>query len=86
MHAAQIANNTAGIGKAATLSDAFEITGTVAGDSHSGMLYLNTSGGKMSIVIDPNTQSNYRILTYGDKITVSCARGSDAYMHAVKIK
>lgn len=86
MHAAQIANNTAGIGKAATLSDAFEVTGKVAGDSNSGMLYLNTSGGKMSIVIDPNTQSNFRILRHGSQITVTCARGSDAYMHAVKIK
>lgn len=61
-------------------------TGTVGGNTTDSMLYLNTSGGEMKIVIDANTDSRFgMVLTAGTSLTVTAYRGSDAYMHAAVI-
>lgn len=62
------------------------VTGTVSEDTKENLLYLDTDGGQMQIVIDSNTDSRGGIvLTPDRKLTVSVYRGSDAYMHAAAI-
>lgn len=62
------------------------VTGTVTERTKENLLYLSTSGGEMQLVIDSSTDSRSGVvLTPGNKLTVSCYRGSDAYMHAASI-
>ena len=50
------------------------------------ILYLNTSAGEMQIKLDSNTgMSGCSYLVAGNTYFISCARGSDAYMHAISI-
>lgn len=61
-------------------------TGTVAGDSTENMMYLLTPQGKMELKLDAVNSLNYcKVLTKDRKVTVTFARGSDAYMHAIDI-
>ena len=62
------------------------VTGTVASGSTQNVLYLSTSGGTMELKLDAvNSISNCKAFVNGKKLTVTCARGSDAYMHALDI-
>ena len=62
------------------------VTGTVSDDTKENLLYLDTDGGQMQIVIDSNTDSRGgMVLTPDRKLTVTVYRGSDAYMHAATI-
>lgn len=62
------------------------VTGTVSDKTKENLLYLDTEGGEMQIVIDSNTDSRSgMILTSGRKLTVSVYHGSDAYLHAATI-
>ncbi len=62
------------------------ISGTVASETTSSLLYFSTSGGTMIIKYDSNTDySGCLTLIPGQAISVACYRGSDAYMHAAKI-
>ncbi len=62
------------------------LTGTVASNTNSSMLYFSTSGGTMLIKYDSNTDySGCLTLLPGQSITVACYCGSDSYMHAAKI-
>ncbi|MDD6655678.1 MAG: hypothetical protein PUE95_00005 [Lachnospiraceae bacterium] len=62
------------------------VTGTVSSKSTENVLYLNTSYGEMELKLDAvRSISGLKVLVSGKKITVTCARGSDAYMHAVDI-
>lgn len=62
------------------------VTGTVNAKSNENMLYLNTAQGEMELKLDKLESLNgCKILVKGRKISVNCARGSDAYMHAVSI-
>lgn len=62
------------------------VTGTVTERTKENLLYLSTDGGEMQLVIDNGTDSRSGVvLTPGNKLTVSCYRGSDAYMHAASI-
>lgn len=62
------------------------VVGTVDGKSNENVLYLNTSGGMMELKLDAlSSMSNCKVLVRGKQIVVSCAHGSDAYMHAVSI-
>ena len=59
------------------------VTGTVASDTTDSTLYLNTSGGTMTIKIDSDTViSGSKLFLVGKQLTVTFARGSDAYNHA----
>lgn len=50
------------------------------------MLYLKTPQGDMQIKLDDSTSmQGCSVLVIGGSYQVSCARGSDAYMHAVSI-
>lgn len=62
------------------------VTGTVTDSTKENLLYLSTNGGVMQLVIDSNTDARSgMMLTPGNKLTVACYRGSDAYMHAASI-
>lgn len=62
------------------------VEGTVLSGTTSEILLLSTSGGKMEIKLDSDTDaSEYKVLLPGRKVTVSLSHGSDGYMHAVKI-
>lgn len=62
------------------------VTGTVKKKSNENMLYLDTTNGVMELKLDKLESLNgCKILVHGQKVSVSCARGSDAYMHAVSI-
>ncbi len=62
------------------------LSGTVASNTSSSMLYFSTSGGTMLIKYDSNTDySGCLTLLPGQAITVACYCGSDSYMHAAKI-
>lgn len=62
------------------------VSGTVASKSTENVLYLNTKWGEMELKMDVvRSMTGFKVLTADRKVTVSCARGSDAYMHAVDI-
>jgi hypothetical protein len=62
------------------------ITGTVEKGTTTSLLYLNTSGGTMQIVLDLSTDASAsRVLIPGQSVTVNFYRGSDAWNHASKI-
>jgi len=62
------------------------VTGTVGSKSTENMLYLDTPQGQMELKLDAlRSVSGLKVLVSGRKLSVACARGSDAYMHAVDI-
>ena len=62
------------------------VTGTVGSKSNENMLYLNISQGEMELKLDNlSSVAGCKVLISGKKITVTCARGGDAYMHATAI-
>lgn len=62
------------------------VSGTVSSKSTENILYLNTSSGEMELKLDVvRSVTGCKVLVADRKVTVTCARGSDAYMHAVDI-
>ena len=62
------------------------VTGKVKEKTTDEILYLDTTGGEMEIKLDSSTNlSGCRVIVAGDTVTVSVARGTDAYMHALSI-
>lgn len=67
-------------------SSSATVSGTVGSKSTENMLFLNTQYGEMELKLDSlRNVSNCKVLVSGKKVTVTCARGSDAYMHALDI-
>lgn len=62
------------------------VTGTVGSKSTENILFLNTNDGEMELKLD-NVRNikGCKVLIKDRKVTVTCARGSDAYMHALDI-
>ena len=51
------------------------------------MIYLKTNDGTMEIKLDPETDlSGVKCIMVGRDVDIVCARGSDAYMHAISVK
>ncbi len=62
------------------------VTGTVGSKSNENLLYLSTNYGEMELKLDAvSSVNNLKVLVSGKKVTVTCARGDDAYMHALSI-
>lgn len=62
------------------------VTGTVKEKSTENILVLDTSAGEMELKMDKvAAPSGFKVLVEGKKVTVTCARGDDAYMHALTI-
>jgi hypothetical protein len=96
MHAISIADNS-GTGSSSSTStssnssssapaNTTEVKGTPTDKSTSNVLYLNTDGGVMYLVIDSDTDTSGGFMfTPGNKVTAYVYRGSDANMHAAKV-
>lgn len=62
------------------------VSGSVNDRSNENMLYLQTKWGEMELKLDTvKSMTGYKILTEDRKVTVTCARGADAYMHVVEL-
>lgn len=67
-------------------SNTATVSGTVEEDSTENVLYLKTAQGTMQLKLDAvKSVNNCKVLVNDRKLTVTCARGSDAYMHALDI-
>lgn len=86
LHAASITGvKDSGVAEIDTSSTS-TVTGTVGSKSTENLLYLKTPQGEMELKLDTvKSVSNCKVITSGRKLSVTCARGSDAYMHAVDI-
>ena len=61
-------------------------TGTVNTNSTENLLLLDTPQGRMEIKLDSvNAINGCKVLIPNQSISVTCASGSDAYLHAVTI-
>ena len=87
LHAARIVGEKeSSSGVSVDTASSTAVVGTVDGKSTEDTLYLNTDGGTMELKLDSSTSfSNCRVLVRGKEVVVLCARGSDAYMHAVNV-
>lgn len=86
MHASAIAGVKSASTAVVDTSSSATVTGTVSSKSTEDILFLNTSGGEMQLKLDNvKSMTNCKVLTSGKTITVTCSRGSDAYMHAITI-
>ncbi len=73
---------------AVTLDDSTKatVTGKISEKSDSDILYFKTPQGEMEIKLDVTTDmSGCSVLVADQNYTIVCARGSDAYMHAISI-
>lgn len=87
MHAASIAGSKEYMAAVdVDTSSASSVTGTVGKKSTENILYLSTPQGEMELKLDRvNSVVNCKVFVSGKKLTLTCARGSDAYMHALDI-
>ena len=87
LHASRIVGTKESVSPAnVNTAAAVTVAGTVDGKSNENILYLNTVGGMMELKLDVlNSMNNCKVLVRGKQVSVSCAYGSDAYMHAVSI-
>lgn len=72
----------------ATLDDSAPatVTGTVKEKSTENILVLDTTAGEMELKLDKiESLSGCKVLVAGKKVSVTCKRGSDAYMHALTV-
>lgn len=77
-----------GQSKAVTIdsANASTVMGTITDKTTKEILYVDTPQGEMQIKYDQSTNINgCSVLVANKKYTISCARGSDAYMHAISI-
>lgn len=86
LHAVKITSNTQTAGVSVDTSSAATVAGTIDKKTTGDVLYVNTPQGEMQIKLDSTTDmSGCKILMVGESYTIVCARGSDAYMHAISI-
>lgn len=87
MHAATIVGIKDGsVPAQVDTSSTSTVSGTIGNKSTENILYLSTPGGDMELKMDVvRSITGCKVLVSGRKVTITCARGSDAYMHAVDI-
>ena len=87
LHAVKIMNTKTNTGITLDSSTKATVTGTINKKSNSEILFFDTSYGQMELKLDPTTDtSGCTVLVSGKTYEIVCARGSDAYMHAMSIK
>ena len=85
-HASKITGNTSSGKVTVDTSNKATVKGTIAKGTSEELLYLVVTNGTMQIKIDSDTDiSGCKYLIIGRTVNVVCARGSDAYMHALSI-
>lgn len=86
LHAVKITSGTQKTQANVDSSSTATVSGKLSDKTQEDILYINTAQGEMQIKLDPTTNLNgCVVLVVGNNYTISCARGSDAYMHAVSI-
>ncbi len=86
LHAVKITGTTQVLGVSLDTATTATVTGTIGEKTKDDILYLKTAQGEMQIKLDTTTNmSGCSVLVAGKNYTVTCARGSDAYMHAISI-
>ncbi len=85
LHAVKLYKDTQSPGVSVDSSTA-TVTGTIGQKTKGDILYFNTSAGEMEIKLDATTDmSGCSVLVADQYYSITCARGSDAYMHAISI-
>ena len=85
-HATKITYNGAAVGITIDTSKTSTVTGTISDKTNGDVLYVDTVQGEMQIKYDQTTNINgCSVLVANRKYNITCARGSDAYMHAISI-
>ncbi len=86
LHAVTISENGESPSVSVDTSKVSNVVGTLNERTTEEVLHLDTSQGEMELKLDKNTDlSNCSVLVVSGKYVVSCARGEDAYMHAISI-
>lgn len=86
LHAVKISQKSQNPGVTVDTSSTSTVVGTIGSKTKGDILYFNTSAGEMEIKLDSTTDmSGCSVLVANKYYSVTCARGSDAYMHAVSI-
>lgn len=85
-HATKITYNGTAVGVTIDSSNTSTVTGTITDKTTKEILYVDTPQGEMQLKYDQNTNiSGCSVLVANKKYSITCARGSDAYMHAITI-
>ncbi len=86
LHAVTIFEDAAEPAVTLDTSDISSVVGTLNEKTTQEVLHLDTAQGEMEVKLDKNTDmSGCSVLVVSGKYVVRCARGDDAYMHAVSI-
>ena len=86
MHASKLSNGDEPSNVVVNTASTSAVNGTIATGTTDSLIYFSTSAGTMQIKLDSSTDtSTCGVLTIGKSVQITCGRGSDAYMHAVKI-
>ena len=86
LHAVKISQKSQNPGVTVDTSSTSTVVGTIGSKTKGDILYFNTSAGEMEIKLDSTTDmSGCSVLVANKYYSVTCARGSDAYMHAISI-
>lgn len=86
LHAVTISESGANPSVALDTTKVSNVIGTVNKKTTEDVLYLDIEQGEMEIKMDRDTDfSNCSVLVVSGKYVVRCARGEDAYMHALSI-
>ncbi len=86
LHAVKITNDSGSSGASISDGSATTVYGTLSKKSKGNLLYFNTAQGVMEIMLDQSTDmSGCALMVPESDYVILCARGSDAYLHALKI-
>lgn len=86
LHAVKISSDTQTASLTIDTSSSATVTGTISEKTSGDVLYVKTVQGEMQIKLDATTNmSGCSVLVVGKSYNITCARGSDAYMHAISI-
>ena len=85
-HASKLTGNSTAGKVSVDTGNKATVKGRIAKGTSEELLYLVVDNGTMQIKLDSDTDlDGCRFLIVGKTVSVSCARGSDAYMHALSI-
>ncbi|MCM1126231.1 MAG: hypothetical protein NC429_07130 [Lachnospiraceae bacterium] len=86
LHATRLSTDEQVVSLSIDTSSAAAVTGTISDKTKGDVLYFNTPQGEMQIKLDTTTNmSGCSVLVVDKSYSIVCARGSDAYMHAISI-
>ena len=86
MHASKITNTEEQSDVTVDKVHTATVNGSIASGTTTKLIYFSTTAGIMQIKLDSDTDTTESgVLTIGKEVSITFGRGSDAYMHAIKI-